>query len=131
MLDRATPNLPSRDLTATSLFYAQLGFKETFKDDGGLILQRDTIQIEFFPWTPLDPKTNIASCCLRVTDCRSLHQAFGEANLPASHLHIPRISEPVEQPWGLTEFALIDPDGNLLRCLSPSPGAATNDDANT
>ncbi len=121
MADRATPNLPSRDLVATSQFYARLGFRETFRDEGWLILERGPIQHEFFPRSDLDPGANIASCCIRVSDARSLHEAFGRAGLPASGRGMPRITPPVDQPWGLREFAVVDPDGNLLRCLSPLP----------
>ncbi len=76
MLDRATPNLPSRDLVATSQFYARLGFTEAFRDEGWLIVERGPIQIEFFPFSKLDPRKNIASCCIRVSDLNLLHQAF-------------------------------------------------------
>ena len=117
MADRATPNLPSRDLAATSRFYARLGFRETFRDDGWLIVERGPLQIEFFPWPDHDPRKNLASCCLRVVDLDLLHQAFGAAGL--STRGVPRITAPVDQPWGLREFVVVDLDGNLLRCLSP------------
>ena len=119
MLDRATPNLPSRDLVATSQFYARLGFTEAFRDEGWLIVERGPIQIEFFPFSKLDPRKNIASCCIRVSDLNLLHQAFIGAGLPTSCRDVPRITAAVDQPWGLREFAVVDPDGNLLRCLSP------------
>jgi catechol 2,3-dioxygenase-like lactoylglutathione lyase family enzyme len=67
LADRATPNLPSRDLAATSQFYARLGFRETFRDDGWLILERGPLQIEFFPWPDHNPKKHLASCCLRAS----------------------------------------------------------------
>lgn len=53
MTDRATPNLPSRDLLATSHFYTQVGFPETFRDEGWLITERGSLQLEFFPWAEL------------------------------------------------------------------------------
>ena len=28
-------------------------------------------------------------------------------------------TSPVDQPWGMREFVVVDPDGNLLRCLAP------------
>lgn len=34
MADHATPNLPSRDLEATALFYAALGFEQGWRDEG-------------------------------------------------------------------------------------------------
>jgi catechol 2,3-dioxygenase-like lactoylglutathione lyase family enzyme len=117
MVDRATPNLPSRDLNATARFYARLGFEEKFHDDGWMILQRGTLELEFFPYPRLDPRANIASCCLRIGDARALHAAFASADLPSSPRATPRLTSPVDQPWGFREFALVDPDCNLLRCL--------------
>src|SRR6266571_6876751 len=62
---------------------------------------------------------HIANCCLRVSDARALHAAFAGAGLPASPRSTPRLSSPVDQPWGFREFAVVDLDGNLLRCLEP------------
>jgi catechol 2,3-dioxygenase-like lactoylglutathione lyase family enzyme len=115
--DRATPTLPSRDLAATSAFYAQLGFREVFRDAGWLIVARGALQLEFFPRPKLDPRANYAGCCLRVADARALHAAFSGAGLPAGSQGIPRLTAPVDQPWGFREFALLDLDGNLLRGL--------------
>jgi catechol 2,3-dioxygenase-like lactoylglutathione lyase family enzyme len=117
MSDRATPNLPSRDLVATTRFYTRLGFRELFRDDGWLIMERGPLQIEFFPYSRLDPSANYASCCLRVADARALHSSFAGAELPTSSRGMPRLTPPVDQPWGFREFSVVDPDGNLLRCL--------------
>jgi catechol 2,3-dioxygenase-like lactoylglutathione lyase family enzyme len=126
MSDRATPNLPSRDFAATVRFYARLGFVETFRDDGWLILERGPIQLEFFPWPQLNPRENIASCCIRVADADWLYAAFREGLSQALNCGIPRITPPMSQPWGLREFAVVDPDGNLLRCLAPLPAVASH-----
>jgi catechol 2,3-dioxygenase-like lactoylglutathione lyase family enzyme len=119
MSDRVTPTLPSRDLAATSAFYARLGFRELFRDAGWLIVARGALQLEFFPHPTLDPRANYAGCCLRVDDARALHAAFGGAGLPAAPGAIPRLTAPGDQPWGFREFALLDADGNLLRGLEP------------
>ncbi|MFH6787397.1 hypothetical protein [Methylobacterium sp. MA0201] len=123
MEQRTTPNLPSQDLLATSAFYAPFGFTERFHSEGWLILARDRdLVLEFFPWPAVDPVTSIASCCVRVADADALHQDFraARADLPATG--IPRLTAPETKPWGLREFALVDLDGNLLRCLSPVSG---------
>lgn len=119
MTDRVTPTLPSRDLAATSTFYARLGFREVFRDAGWLIVARGPLQLEFFPHPELDPWTNYAGCCLRVADARALHDAFSAADLPTDPRSIPRLTPPRDQPWGFREFALVDADGNLLRGLEP------------
>lgn len=121
MTDRATPNLPSRDFDATAAFYARIGFHEVFRDAGWMILARDTLQLEFFPHATLDPRENYAGSCLRVDDARALHAAFATAGL--AERGIPRLTPPVDEPWGFRLFALVDPDGNLLRGLEPlAPG---------
>ncbi|MGI9073898.1 MAG: VOC family protein [Bryobacteraceae bacterium] len=118
MSDRTTPNLPSRDLDATAEFYAKLGFLPVFKDGGWMILRRGPLEIEFFPYVEIDPWSTIANCCIRVADLDQLHEDFARADLPAQG--IPRLTPPVDQPWGMREFALVDLDGNLLRCLQSS-----------
>ena len=117
MSDRTTPNLPSRNLRETAAFYARLGFEERFRDDGWLILSRGPLELEFFPWPAIDPRTTIASCCVRVDNVDELHAAFATAGL--SEKGTPRLTSPKNEPWGLRTFALVDPDGNLLRCLGP------------
>jgi catechol 2,3-dioxygenase-like lactoylglutathione lyase family enzyme len=117
MTDRATPTLPSRDLAGTSAFYSRLGFREVFRDAGWLVLDRGSIQLEFFPHPTLDPRTNYGGCCLRVADVDALHAAFSQAGLPTDARAVPRLTRPLDQPWGFREFALVDADGNLLRGL--------------
>ena len=63
MPDFATPNLPSREFKATSRFYGQLGFLETWRDAGWMILKRGDLTLEFFPFPDLDPATSSFSCC--------------------------------------------------------------------
>ena len=46
MTDRATPNLPSRDFEATARFYAALGFTESWRDAGWMILRRGDLTLE-------------------------------------------------------------------------------------
>jgi len=122
MGDRATPNLPSNDLDRTEAFYRALGFATAFKDDGWMILARGALTIEFVPLA-VDPSTTIASCCLRVDDLDALHADFAKAGLPDSCRATPRLTAPADQPWGMRMFALVDPDGNLVRCIQNPPSS--------
>jgi catechol 2,3-dioxygenase-like lactoylglutathione lyase family enzyme len=74
-MDRATPNLPSANLDRTADFYRRLGFAESFRDDGWMILERGPITLEFF-LVAVDPRTTTGSACLRVDDLDALHAAF-------------------------------------------------------
>lgn len=112
MLTDINPKLPMRDKTATKEFYInKLGFEE-FGDadfDNYLMLQKDTIQVHFFEFKALDPKENYGQVYIRTDDIDALYQSLldNKTNIhPNGYLQI--------KPWGQKEFALLDPDNNLL-----------------
>jgi catechol 2,3-dioxygenase-like lactoylglutathione lyase family enzyme len=117
MVDRATPNLPSRDLAATSAFYARLGFAEEYRDAGWLILAREGATLEFFPFADLDPATSSFGCCLRLDDVDAFFRACREAGLPVTTRGWPRLHPPRTEESGLRIGALIDLDATLLRLI--------------
>lgn len=117
MTGRITANLPSRSFDDTERFYAALGFERAFRDEDWMILARGPLEIEFFPHPELDPATSWFGACVRVDDVDALHGAWGRAGVPADG--VPRLTAPRDEPFGFRMFALIDPDGSLLRCLSP------------
>jgi len=117
MADRATANLPSRDFAATLAFYGALGFSAGFRDDGWMILNRGDLMLEFFPHPGLDPLQSWFSACLRVDDLAGLHHSWAGAGLPAGGCGIPRITGIHKDPDVPRMFAVVDPDGSLLRVL--------------
>ena len=124
MKNRVTANLPSGDFDRTERFYRALGFRARFKDDGWMILVRDRLEIEFFPHG-VDPRESCFSACIRVDDLDSLYADYTQAGLPDDSRSIPRLMPPVMQ-HGLRMFALVDEDGNLLRCIQNPPSGATD-----
>lgn len=116
-MDRATPNLSSLDFDVTSRFFAALGFTETWRDEGWMILQRGQLQLEFFPFADLDPATSSFGSCLRVDDLDSLYAVCQSAGVPEKRTGWPRMHPPKLEPWGGRVGALIDPDGTLLRLI--------------
>lgn len=117
MVDTATPTLPSRDLSHTVDFYERLGFVQTFRDDGWLILVRGGVQLEFFPNPDLDPARSSFGCCLRLDDVDAFHRACTEAGVQDCTVGFPRVHPPAREASGLRIGALLDPDGNLLRLV--------------
>ena len=115
MRDRVTANLPSRDFETTAAFYEALGFGIEFKDDGWMIITRGPLEIEFFPLDH-DPYKSCFSACIRVDDLNGLYAAFQKAGLSGDCWAIPRLTPPAVE-HGLRMFALVDPDGSLLRCI--------------
>lgn len=120
MPDTATPNLPSRDLGATSAFYARLGFAETYRNEGWMVLDRGGVVLEFFPFADLDPAASSFGCCLRLDDVDAFYRVCLDAGLPESTHGFPRLHPPREEGSGLRIGALLDPDGTLLRLISNS-----------
>ncbi|UJW85988.1 bleomycin resistance protein [Devosia sp. SL43] len=117
MTDHATPNLPSRDFAVTAAFYAALGFRESWRDEGWMILQRGTIQLEFFAFPDLDPATSSFGSCLRLDNLDQFYAACVAAGIPETREGWPRLHSPKTEAWGGRVAALIDPDCSLLRLI--------------
>lgn len=117
MADHATPNLPSRGFDATVQFYSALGFDETYRDAGWLILERGGLMLEFYPDPALDPATTSAGCCLRLDDVDELYAVALAAGLPETHRGWPRLHPPGVEDSGLRIGYLVDLDGSLLRLV--------------
>ena len=113
--DLAIPTLPCRSVGATTDFYRRLGFEggaHAFNPDYA-IFTRGAIELHFFTHRDLVPAQSWAGCYIRVLDVQALHDACAAARLPDAG--IPRMDRLEDKPWGLREFAVVDPDGNLLR----------------
>jgi catechol 2,3-dioxygenase-like lactoylglutathione lyase family enzyme len=114
--ERAEPILPSRDLLETRAFYKRLGFTPWWGEDRPWdydIFSRGQLVVHFFAEPSLQPEKNDAGCYWRVEDADRLHAAFAALDLPSAG--IPRLTAPADQPWGMREFTLVDPSGNLVR----------------
>ena len=117
MSDFATLNLPSRHFEDTARFYGQFGFKQTWSDPGWMILKRDDLTLEFFPFPDLDPAGSSFSCCFRMSDVGAFFEVLSSAGVPETTRGWPRVHRPKREPWGGIVGALIDPDGSLIRLV--------------
>jgi catechol 2,3-dioxygenase-like lactoylglutathione lyase family enzyme len=112
----AIPILPSRDLNETRAFYERLGFHAAGwwpSEFGYAILRRGDLSMHFFSFEDVSPDQNYAQCYWRVNDVDELYAEFRDAGLTIRGT--PRL-EPVEdKPWGMREFSITDPNGNLVR----------------
>lgn len=113
--DLAIPILPARSLEEICAFYRRIGFDSLpfGQPPQYAILTRGSVELHFALDTRLDPATSNAMCYLRVADAEQWHREFAIAELPAHG--IPRLEPISDRPWGMREFALVDPSGNLLR----------------
>lgn len=117
MSDTATPNLPSRDFGITSQFYKALGFSESWRDEGWMILRRGDLTLEFFPHPGLDPWKSSFSCCLRLDDLNSFYATCKKTGLPEVSIGQPRLQPPKIESWGGRIAYLVDMDGTLVRLI--------------
>ena len=113
--DIAIPILPSRSVRDTLAFFRRLGFDGKIWGDpySYAILRRGTVELHFFTHEELRPVESSAGCYIRVSDVESIYRAFALAQLPRRG--IPRLDALDDKPWGMREFAIVDPDGNLIR----------------
>ena len=114
---RAIPVLPSPDLGETRAFYVdRLGFEATrYEAEGYLIVRRREMEIHF--WL-CDDRTlpEVSSCYIRGGEVFALHAEYAQKD-------VQRLSPIQRRPWGMTEFYVWDPHGNLLRFGNPTAEA--------
>lgn len=117
MTDRITANLPSRDFGVTAEFYGRLGFAVGYRDDGWMILTRGPLVLEFFHHPEVDPRASWFSACIRVGDPDALLDEWQGLGLPSDRTGIPRLTGFFKPGAAPRMFALVDPDGSLLRVI--------------
>ena len=108
MVDRATPNLPSRHFDATIAFYSALGFTVGFRDSGWLILDRGHLVLEFFPYEGLNPATSSFGSCLRLDDLDAFYNECLKAGIPQTTVGWPRVEPPTLEASGPVSYTHLD-----------------------
>jgi len=110
MLIDAIPKLPMRNKAQIKEYYiSRLGFELLGDYESYILIKKEQIEIHFFAFNNLNPKTNYGQVYIRTTDIDSLYQTLLDQDIPIhqnGHLEI--------KPWGQKEFALLDPDNNLI-----------------
>ena len=108
MVVATIPMLPVRNLDEAVRFLASLGWKEQSRYPGYVISARDNAQLHVFEYPDVVPLANDGACYIRVSDVQTLHDEFESAG-------IERLGPLVAQEWGMKEFTVVDPSGNLFR----------------
>jgi catechol 2,3-dioxygenase-like lactoylglutathione lyase family enzyme len=118
----AVPIMPSKDLEETLAFYERLGFENAGaapSEWNYLIIRRGTAQLHFYSDPEVDPLTTASSCYVFTDDADALYETWNAIGVPADAHTGSRLQSPVDTDYGMREFALIDPSGNLVRVGSP------------
>jgi hypothetical protein len=110
MLTNISPKLPMRNKALTKEFYVNnLSFQELSDYGDYLIVGRDKIEVHFFEFKALNPKENYGQVYIRTDDIDTFYKSLLD-NKTAIHPN----GKLQTKPWGQREFALLDPDNNLL-----------------
>lgn len=111
MLTEINPKLPMRDRSVTRDFYLEkLGFEQFGGDyDEYLMVEKDDIQIHFFGFKELDPKENYGQVYIRTDNIDEFYRSLLDRGV-----RIHPNGDLETKPWGQKEFAILDPDSNLL-----------------
>jgi catechol 2,3-dioxygenase-like lactoylglutathione lyase family enzyme len=114
MLTEVHPKLPMRNKAVTKDFYTKkLGFMslngepDHFTDY--LMLRKDAVEIHFFLFPDLKILENSGMIYIRTDNVANWYQLAVREKLD-----IPALGHLENKPWGVCEFALRDPDNNLL-----------------
>ena len=112
MLTNINPKMPMQDKAVTKDFYInKLGFRNVGNADydGYLMVEKDNIEIHFFEYKELVSKENYSGVYIRTNTIDSLYQSLLDNKIS---IHPNGALE--TKAWGQREFALLDPDNNLL-----------------
>lgn len=112
MLTSVHPKLPMRNKAATREFYInKLGFQDigSVDYDDYLMVKKDNVEIHFFKFETLSPNENYGGIYIRTDTINDVYNAVINNSVPI-HPNGPLQNK----PWGQREFALLDPDNNLL-----------------
>lgn len=117
MTERAVPVLPSRDLRVSLAFYERLGFENRGappEEWNYLIVGRGDIELHVIGTPDVDPPNGSARCYLFVDDAQALHDEWASAIEPDAG-GAGRLVAPEDTDYGMREFDVVDPSGNVVR----------------
>ena len=103
------PILPVRDLEEARDFRSRAGLEVQVYDEGyAFVLDDDGHECVHLAVRPeVDPPADLAACYVHVDDVQGWHGRLAQAGLPVTPVR--------DEPWGMEEFSVRDPSGNLIR----------------
>jgi hypothetical protein len=130
--DRMIPLLPCRSIDDQIAFYEALGFEVTYRQKAPNVyasVQRGAIELHFFVMKGYEPADSYSTCYVLVSDVDRLYAEF-RAGLKAAlgripSRGIPRIGALRDMSYGVRQFLMTDPGGNIIRIGQPLAARAT------
>ncbi len=124
--DRMIPILPCRSIDDQISFYESLGFEVTYRQKTPNVfaaIRRGPIELQFFTLKGYEPGNSYSTCYVMVSNVDQLYADF-RAGLKQSLGRIPtrgmpRIGAIGDMSYGVRQFLLTDPGGNIIRIGQP------------
>lgn len=129
------PILPCRSIDDQIAFYESLGFEVTYRQKAPNVyasVQRGGIELHFFVMKGYDPAGSYSSCYVMVDDIDPLYADFRAGlklalgRIPTRG--IPRIGALRDMSYGVRQFLMTDPGGNIIRIGQPLDAKAIQTD---
>jgi catechol 2,3-dioxygenase-like lactoylglutathione lyase family enzyme len=105
------PILQSADLERTSTFYQGYGMEEVTRSEGYLIMRFLGVELHF---SQREGSATAGEAFVMVPEAGRLWKRYRSQNAEG-------LGQVEDQPHGLREFVVTDPDGNRIRVGSPIP----------
>ena len=103
-----TPTFPVKTMAEAITFYENAGFSVDPYDSGfAFVRYAGSSVFDLDLDERVDPANNGAGCYIITDDADEWHARLSAAALPVTPI--------ADQPWGMREFTLVDPSGNLVR----------------
>jgi catechol 2,3-dioxygenase-like lactoylglutathione lyase family enzyme len=130
--ERTIPILPCRSINDVLDFYVALGFEVTYRQerpDTYAAVRRGGIELQFFVLKSVDPANSYSTCYVMTSDVDALYQAFRDGIRAATGRvplrGVPRIGALKDMSYGVRQFVMTDPGGNMIRIGQPITTTAT------
>lgn len=128
---QAYPYLPVRDIARSVAFFRdKVGLPPRHQEGGFAILSRDAIEVHLWQANDESWRTRVrdqpiisgaesfiagtASCRIRVEGVEALYDDLRPLGIVHNNAPL------TVQPWGDRDFAILDPDGNLVTFFEPA-----------
>lgn len=112
-----TPRFVVKDFDKAIEHYAKLGFQVNYRDEGFMILGRDAVEIQMNQDVDQVRRGGASICYVTVSGIESIYKEIS-SKIPVDPC-TGRHYSLNNQPYGVKEFALYDPFGNLLFFAEP------------
>ena len=106
------PIMPTTGVARTVAWYRAAGFAVEVYDAGFVMTKRDNVELFLSLKPDHDPKRTASCVYVYVDDANALHESWRAADVAG-------LRELRNTDYRMREFALIDPDGNMMLFGSP------------